>query len=36
VQKRPQNAAHMRVIVDDEKAQFVEIHPDHKVPAASD
>jgi hypothetical protein len=29
MQQRPQNAAHMRVVVADEKSQLVEIDPKH-------
>ena len=32
VQQRPQDAAHMRIVVDDEETQAVEVDPDHKRP----
>ena len=32
VQQRPQDAAHMGVVVDDEEAQLVEVDPDHERP----
>ena len=31
VQQRAQDAAHVRIVVDDEKAELVEVDPDHCV-----
>ena len=32
MQQRAQDAAHMRVVIDDEKTQAIEIDTDHKHP----